>query len=1178
LAGALVRPAFAQEALSDEPPAAEITPDDPTVSDDPALPRFAIQVEASSALPALLLDAAQRSNVSATDVRTSARRTSAQMVRPPEVGRTPTALMDFAGLDTATLVHPDRLAEQVSQARASVEETAQRAEQARQTALLLERRLRRQAARAPSAPSDGSSASALASVSAAIARVAAAITMSDPSAPGHASDTESAAHTPVLQHHDTVASLWAEVGAAERAHAAATHRLAVLEELAEAQSEAHAALAERFLDTTSITDEIAEERERLTTETRRTTQLEEDAQRARDEAARARAEATTELEREAATEAERLSEELTVIALERRREENEQSNVTDAKEAFLVQRQEFGERLRALRQPDVSIEQREELADRFFLTVQSLRRQDRTDALADREELRAQRDTIERLERAARAARSALELLESSDDPALTPSLRSALLGARRGAIAVADARLELQRWRYDLLQRRWALARQKVLYYAQLSDQLIPLLSRDQRRAVFEWTSENLREERYNLRDRFVGLQVLTRDRIERTGEFVDSLLSLEGIASIFRVTGASFLGIALLVAITRFRVPLLERLVAWLQSFRAVRRRQRVLLKSAELLRDLARPVTVWFAITLVRKQFSADIPELELLKSLVQTIVLYVIVMRAATTLLVPRIERGKLGTDSAELGTFGIDVFDIAPDTATLIVRTLRVWLVYTIGTSFALALLSFLLGEGLTTFGLGRVVFFGQFALIYAIVWWWRAVIVENTLAITRQSDTELGDRLRRHQERPWVVLLLAFLALYVVGARAWELTRRHATELRTVRQVRNFLFRKKVERSQQEASSQHRGPASERAFPPEYLAAFDGSTPVDDDIYVARLPQRQRILDLFERWLQGGPSGTVITAEWGMGKSTFLDRVVANLPTDVPRHAIRPSHRVTTVEEVLALAAEALGVEEVLDEATVVHALMSGPRQVIVIEDCERLFLRRIRGFDGLDVFLRIISATNRNVFWLLTFDAYAWEFVHRVRNRRHHFQLVLPLPPLTDRETRELIEKRAARTDIVADFSRLLDVDDRENDAPGTRTAIVQTEDGFYRLLTELAAGNPRVMLHYWLASVVPSDTRRVWVRLCERPAPTCIDSLSTSQLFALTALAQHQSLTAEEIAETIAIEVEAVRLDLEQLSEGGLIRMNAAGAARLSTHYLRAVLTGLRNKNMLYQRRPGA
>jgi hypothetical protein len=965
---------------------------------------------------------------------------------------------------------------------------------------------------------------------------------------------------------------------AEQALAHAARRLAVLEELAEAQREAHATLAERFLDPTGITDEIAEERERLTTETLRTTQLEEDAQRARDEAARARAEATTELEREAASEAERLSEELTTIALERRQEENQQSLLTDAKEAFLTQRQEFNERLRALRQPDVSAQQREELADRFFQTVRSLRQQDRTDALADREELRAQRDTIARLERAARAARSALELLESSDDPALTPSLRTALLSARRGAIAVADARLELQQWRYDLLQRRWALARQKVLYYAQLSDHLVPLLSREQRRAVFRWTSDNLREERYNLRDRFVGLQVLTRDRLERTGELVDSLLSFEGIAGIFRVTGASLVGIALLIAITRFRVPLLERLVAWLQGLRAVRRRQRVMLKSAELLRDLARPATVWFAITLVRRQFGADVPELELVKSLIQTIVLYVIVMRAATTLLLPRTERGQHGTDSAELATFGIDVFDIAPETARLVVRTLRVWLVYTIGTSFALALLLFLLGEGLTTFGVGRVFFFGQFALVYAIVWWWRGVIVENTLSITKQTDTDLGNRLRQQQERPWVVLLLVFLALYVIGARAWDVTQRNAAELRTVRQLRNFLFRKKVERSQQDASVQSRGTSSERVLPPEYLAAFDGTTPVDDDIYVARLPQRQRILDLYERWLQGGPSGTVITAEWGMGKSTFLDRVLASLPSDAPRHVIRPSHRVTTVDEVLALATAALGVDEALDEANVVRALMAGPRQVIVIEDCERLFLRRIRGFDGLDVFLRIISATNRNVFWLLTFDGYAWEFVHRVRNRRHHFQIVLALPPLTDAETRELIEKRAARTDIVADFSRLLDVDDHENDAPGTRTAIVQTEEGFYRLLTELAAGNPRVLLHYWLASVVPSDTQRVWVWLCERPTPTCIDPLTTSQLFALTALAQHQSLTAEEIAETIAIEVEAVRLDLEQLSEAGLIRMDDAGNARISTHYLRAVLTGLRNKNMLYQRRPGA
>ena len=105
-------------------------------------------------------------------------------------------------------------------------------------------------------------------------------------------------------------------------------------------------------------------------------------------------------------------------------------------------------------------------------------------------------------------------------------------------------------------------------------------------------------------------------------------------------------------------------------------------------------------------------------------------------------------------------------------------------------------------------------------------------------------------------------------------------------------------------------------------------------------------------------------------------------------------------------------------------------------------------------------------------------------------------------------------------------------------------RFEIVKTARGFYRLLNEFSQGNPAVAMHYWLESLKMRRNRRVEVSLFSKPDDTALRDLDERQLFALTAIAQHDNLNADELARVVEIEPGLCRLDLAYLSDKGFLK----------------------------------
>lgn len=77
-------------------------------------------------------------------------------------------------------------------------------------------------------------------------------------------------------------------------------------------------------------------------------------------------------------------------------------------------------------------------------------------------------------------------------------------------------------------------------------------------------------------------------------------------------------------------------------------------------------------------------------------------------------------------------------------------------------------------------------------------------------------------------------------------------------------------------------------------------------------------------------------------------------------------------------------------------------------RRIVMIDNCQFLYMRKIGGFNILEEFFKSIASSNS--LFITTWNIYSWNYLDEVINISRFFPIQLKLPRLTTDETKELI------------------------------------------------------------------------------------------------------------------------------------------------------------------------
>lgn len=327
--------------------------------------------------------------------------------------------------------------------------------------------------------------------------------------------------------------------------------------------------------------------------------------------------------------------------------------------------------------------------------------------------------------------------------------------------------------------------------------------------------------------------------------------------------------------------------------------------------------------------------------------------------------------------------------------------------------------------------------------------------------------------------------------------------------------------------------------------PPEYLDRFSLNPLCAPELVGGREKDLESLKRAYNNWQQIHRP-LLLIGEPGCGMTSFIH--AATTCFEDPPRILPDDYRIHERKELLADLARALEVNEADSVEALAKQLPADESRVVVFENVERIFLRKLGGFDLLEDLQTLISLSSDRVFWILTINRYPLYYLDRISGIRSFFDNTFRyhLSPADDDYIEATIEARNAgfhpiflkTAPIPRSLERALSSADAEK-----KQSLLRTY--FFKQLLAFAAGNLSRAQFFWLESIQGLRGDKVYLkpfspdRLTTPRTPVDVSGVSIDQhgLFTLEAIFQHGSLSTRDLDVVLRNSTQRSRITIAKL-----------------------------------------
>jgi hypothetical protein len=311
--------------------------------------------------------------------------------------------------------------------------------------------------------------------------------------------------------------------------------------------------------------------------------------------------------------------------------------------------------------------------------------------------------------------------------------------------------------------------------------------------------------------------------------------------------------------------------------------------------------------------------------------------------------------------------------------------------------------------------------------------------------------------------------------------------------------------------------------------------------PVQDPRFlVGREAEMAALTEARERWRTGKAVSALLVGERGSGKSSLLNCASAQVfsGSEPVRAAFR--ERILDAAQMDAFLRQTLN----LGEGEDLEESLQRERRVILIEEVERTFLRRVDGFEGVRRLLSLVSDSCRTTLWVLCLNQLAFKFLDAAIGMEQVFSHRINAMSVEPQNLRTAILLRHNLSGLRLRFAR-----------PPSRHPLLErvrrplgldrhARDAFFDALYQQSEGVFRSAFELWHRNIDSAHGGVLRMRFPDlADGDPLIAGLDRQDLFTLQAVLQHGSLTAAEFVQVFCVADSVARERIDALVDRGIL-----------------------------------
>ncbi len=356
---------------------------------------------------------------------------------------------------------------------------------------------------------------------------------------------------------------------------------------------------------------------------------------------------------------------------------------------------------------------------------------------------------------------------------------------------------------------------------------------------------------------------------------------------------------------------------------------------------------------------------------------------------------------------------------------------------------------------------------------------------------------------------------------------------------------------------------------SAKDLPTIYRHLFRFEAVQDPRFLIGREQELAAIAEARSLWEAGRPVAVIVIGQRGSGKTSLLNCALKRNLGDLELIRDEFSQRVTTEHELRGFLASSFAVRE----PESLEQFLKEKRRVVMLEEGERTFLRRVGGYEAVRALQRLIAATCSGTLWILAINQVAFQFLNAAVQLGSTFSHRIGAGSVEQDNLKQAMMVRHNLSGLRLQFrppvTPLIWFDRVRYGIQGQ----TDPQQLFFDALTRESAGIYRSAFEMWLGQIDMVQAGIMHMKPWSAPDLTpIIDDLDLDDLFSLAAILQHGSLEPREHASVFQQDLSVSRSQLDELLAREVIEVDPLKPGlRIRPEATRVVKEALYRRNLI-------